>query len=190
MIRAPVAPMQDAAPLSFLSHPPYPERSKAKMRFERSTVLGALALLASTSLSATAAAQDPRPERPRLPPLPQQIGRPDTTTALPSIPTPVIKFPVPGPVLVEEYAPGRSGPRETVEFMLPGRLRPLRVEYEVIDGLAIAEGDIILGRASEMASAQRQRELCRGDVCTVRQPLMMRTGESFLWPSGGDPLPD
>lgn len=85
---------------------------------------------------------------------------------------------------VEQYAPGRSGRRDVIAFYLPGRPRPIRIPYEVIDGLAIAEGDIILGRAADMAVVERQRAECRGDVCTVRSPLLARTGESYLWPAG------
>jgi hypothetical protein len=47
-----------------------------------------------------------------------------------------------------EYAPGRSG--EVREITLPGPEGPFRFSYEVIDGLAIVEGDMILGDAAEL----------------------------------------
>ncbi|MDF1521268.1 MAG: M12 family metallopeptidase [Trueperaceae bacterium] len=47
-----------------------------------------------------------------------------------------------------EYAPGVSG--EIREITLPGPEGPFSFSYEVIDGLAIVEGDMILGDAQEL----------------------------------------
>ena len=47
-----------------------------------------------------------------------------------------------------EYAPGVSG--EVREITLPGPDGPFSFSYEVIDGLAIVEGDMILGDAQEL----------------------------------------
>jgi len=47
-----------------------------------------------------------------------------------------------------EYAPGVSG--EVREITLPGPSGPFSFSYEVIDGLAIVEGDMILGDAQEL----------------------------------------
>lgn len=47
-----------------------------------------------------------------------------------------------------EYAPGVSG--EVREITLPGPDGPFTFSYEVIDGLAIVEGDMILGDAQEL----------------------------------------
>ena len=47
-----------------------------------------------------------------------------------------------------EYAFGASG--EVREIALPGPSGPFRFSYEVIDGLAIVEGDMILGDAQEL----------------------------------------
>jgi hypothetical protein len=85
---------------------------------------------------------------------------------------------------VEQFAPNRSGQSETMRYILPGRPQAITVHYQVINGLAIAEGDIVLGPAEEVRTAERQRAQCRGDICTARQPLMQRTGEGFLWPAG------
>jgi len=62
----------------------------------------------------------------------------------------------------ERAFPGRSGPRVSGLIETAYGLRP--VEYEVIDGLAVFEGDIILGSADEVArsselNATRHREL-------------------------------
>lgn len=87
--------------------------------------------------------------------------------------------------MVEEYAPGRSGPQGSVNYLLPGRDRAIPILYEEIDGLAIAEGDIILGPISEIEGVEDFREEeCEGDVCTSYQPLIVRKGESFRWPAG------
>lgn len=47
-----------------------------------------------------------------------------------------------------EYAPGVSG--DVREITLPGPEGPFTFYYEVIDGLAIVEGDMILGDAAEL----------------------------------------
>jgi len=49
----------------------------------------------------------------------------------------------------EQYAPDRSGPRAVVNFRLPGADRASRIPVQVIDGLLIAEGDIVLGPAPQ-----------------------------------------
>jgi hypothetical protein len=62
------------------------------------------------------------------------------------------------------------------------------VFYEVVDGLAVVEGDIILGRAdqldewswSEQASTTRRE----GDVVTRGQPLTVVSNLDKLWPDG------
>jgi hypothetical protein len=97
---------------------------------------------------------------------------------------PRIQLSLPSAPTVEQFSPSRSGPTDTMRYLLPGRTQAITVHYQVIDGLAIAEGDIVLGPAEQIRTAERQRAQCRGDICTARQPLMQRTGEGFLWPAG------
>ena len=85
---------------------------------------------------------------------------------------------------LEEYAPGRSGPRASISYKLAGKGRTANLEYEIIDGLAIYEGDIILGRHADMARAPEQRRTCVGDICSIQSPLIRIAGENYLWPAG------
>ncbi len=62
-------------------------------------------------------------------------------------PTPVAPFP---PGNAYEYAPGVTGPVETLSVPGPGG-QDLTFRYQVIDGLAVYQGDIILGTAAELA---------------------------------------
>lgn len=84
----------------------------------------------------------------------------------------------------EQHSPDRKGRRDTVQFVLPGREHAIPIEYEEIDGLAIAEGDIILGPVSEMRQVDASRAACTDDLCQTEQPLSARVGQSFRWPAG------
>jgi astacin (peptidase family M12A) len=84
----------------------------------------------------------------------------------------------------EAYAPNRSGPGASVAYKLAGKGSTVNINYEIIDGWAIAEGDIILGRHDEMMSASAERRSCSGDICSVQSPLVRRSGENYLWPGG------
>ncbi|HEX8229707.1 MAG TPA: M12 family metallopeptidase [Chloroflexia bacterium] len=53
--------------------------------------------------------------------------------------------------MAEEYRPGATGDIRT-GWVTRGTLPPILARYEVIDGLAVFEGDIILGRADEIPS--------------------------------------
>jgi hypothetical protein len=85
-----------------------------------------------------------------------------------------------------EYAPGRSGPRSTIPYSMADRLRRANLEYEDIDGLAIVEGDIILGKTGELQTPRSRTRppVCGNDVCTSQLPLLSILGESYLWPGG------
>ena len=94
---------------------------------------------------------------------------------------------VPTVTLVQSSNPeygAESGPRYTIDYAMPrsGKLVPL--EYEVVDGYAIYEGDIILGRHDELQSVAGDRHQCQDGVCTRGQALTRRTGASYLWPAG------
>lgn len=52
----------------------------------------------------------------------------------------------------EAYAPGRDGEIRTSQVILPGETEPTTITYEVIDGLAIYQGDIILGEADTLST--------------------------------------
>ncbi|MFO7546450.1 MAG: M12 family metallopeptidase [Trueperaceae bacterium] len=53
---------------------------------------------------------------------------------------------------VESHAPGRSGEVREGPVLLPGSDAPVTIRYEVIDGLAIYQGDIILGEADMLGT--------------------------------------
>lgn len=53
---------------------------------------------------------------------------------------------------VESYAPGRTGEVRTSLVVLPGESEPAMVTYEVFDGLAIFEGDIVLGEVDGLTT--------------------------------------
>ena len=80
-----------------------------------------------------------------------------------------------------------------------GVYRGRPVTFQVVDGLAIIEGDIILGRVEDLTSSQKPlqeiqaKKQGRGD----KKEAVSRTGEDFRWPDGmmpytinADDLPD
>ncbi len=109
------------------------------------------------------------------------IGKtPDSGVTLP----PVVALPTIVRVEEEAYAPDRTGPGASVAYKLAGKGSVVDINYEIIDGLAIAEGDIILGRHDAMTRADTERRSCSGDICSVQSPLIRRSGENYLWPGG------
>jgi hypothetical protein len=52
----------------------------------------------------------------------------------------------------ESYAPGRTGEIRELSVVLPGESTPTTVTVEVVDGLAIFQGDIILGEADALST--------------------------------------
>src|SRR5690606_34957381 len=64
-----------------------------------------------------------------------------------------------------EYAPGRSGEVKSVTLQGPDG-QPFSFSYEIIDGLAILEGDMIIGTAEELASLED------ADGVTVQSTLL------------------
>lgn len=78
----------------------------------------------------------------------------------------------------------------TANIVLPGETARTLVHYEVVDGLAIVDGDIILGPVSQLqdrydvpaeTSAQPP---CTSSVCTIQQPLNVVSNLELLWPNG------
>ncbi len=120
-------------------------------------------------------------------PTPPVITPPPTGPVILGLPSGVIVNPgVLAARRVEEeaYAPNRSGPGASVAYKLAGKGSTVNINYEIIDGLAIAEGDIILGRHDAMVRTDTERRSCRGDICSVQSPLVRRSGENYLWPGG------
>ncbi|HEX7977110.1 MAG TPA: M12 family metallopeptidase, partial [Gemmatimonadaceae bacterium] len=70
--------------------------------------------------------------------------------------------------------------------------KPMQVRYEVHDGLAVWQGDIILGRVDEVSTTRMgARPILRGGPATLsRSPLggpqktVIIDGDSFRWPGG------
>ena len=89
-----------------------------------------------------------------------------------------------------EYAPGRSGPTATVEYYMFDRSQRPTLTYEIIDGLAIFEGDMILGRVSELQAPRpvKSARMCVGDACPSQQALSAIFGETYRWPGGVIPF--
>ncbi len=85
---------------------------------------------------------------------------------------------------LEEFAPGQYGPKATIAYRMAGKERAVNLNYEIINGMAIYEGDIILGRHDDLVGAPAKRRACTGDVCSVQSPLISIEGENYLWPGG------
>ncbi len=88
-----------------------------------------------------------------------------------------------------EHAPGRSGEVRTVSLLGPDG-QPFAFTYEVIDGLAIVEGDMIIGTAEELEALAED-----ADGITVQSVVLYRQVcwqvlwidvhcEHYRWPDG------
>lgn len=78
---------------------------------------------------------------------------------------------------------GENGPVEATLFRLPGAEEAMPIQYEAVDGVAIAEGDIILGPLDEIRSESSGRA-CSGELCSIASPLIATNNASYLWPGG------
>lgn len=90
----------------------------------------------------------------------------------------------------EVYRIGAVGPERTMNIVLPGSDTAETVTYMEIDGLAIAEGDIILGTLDELDSWRTSvdEEVSSTDGSrTRRQGLLARKNTKYLWPGGRIP---
>lgn len=91
---------------------------------------------------------------------------------------------------VERYRPGARGDVRSLELVLPGDWETTEIFYEVIDGLAIVEGDIILGSADDLDRWTPEPQEARsgvaqeGDIATSAQPLNVVSNLDVLWPGG------
>jgi Astacin (Peptidase family M12A) len=157
---------------------------------------GVVALARGGALTPTIVVPRPVEPNPALPQVGPAIVAPQPTTPTITLPSGPVILGAPGGVIidpgvlmprrveVEAYAPSRSGPRASVAYKLAGKGQTVNINYEIIDGLAVTEGDIILGRHDEMMSASAERRSCRGEICSVQSPLIRRSGENYLWPGG------
>jgi hypothetical protein len=75
---------------------------------------------------------------------------------------------------LESYAPGKAGETRVVELVLPGETTPTQVTVEVIDGLMIYQGDIVLGEAPSSAG--------------VAPASVVITEEAARWPDATVPF--
>ena len=92
----------------------------------------------------------------------------------------------------EQYHPelsdGRSG---SVLFHLPFSNLPETINYDIINGYAVMEGDILLGRVDAEGKLIIKRQpgnepafSPESDAEVRQQPLIIRTGWQFRWPDG------
>lgn len=86
-----------------------------------------------------------------------------------------------------EYAPGRSGEVKTLTLQGPSG-DPFTFSYEIIDGLAIVEGDMIIGTEEEMAALEDadgitvQSTLLYSRVCWTFLFVDLHC-ENYRWPN-------
>lgn len=95
--------------------------------------------------------------------------------------------PPPSPGDLEVYRRDADGPVRTMDIILPGRAELETITYQEVDGVAVAEGDIILGTVAELdewAAAIEDETGGSGALQTRRQGLNMRNNVKFLWPGG------
>ena len=59
----------------------------------------------------------------------------------------------------------------TATLVLPGHSKPTTVTYDIVDGLAMFEGDIILGKVDSQGSLIQSRNL-RYPRCSYRHPSL------------------
>ncbi|MEQ8433621.1 MAG: M12 family metallopeptidase [Oceanicaulis sp.] len=123
----------------------------------------------------------------------QTPDRIDPTTPVPDIDPTLLPEGLQLPAIsaqdIEHYDSSQRGEVDMRRIVFPGGSRETEVYYEVIDGLAIVEGDIILGPADDLDAwdapqeqpAQRRRE---GDTVTAAQPLNTVSNLEMLWPNG------
>lgn len=94
------------------------------------------------------------------------------------------EFP-PGTAL--EYKPGASGPVVNATLPVPGGT-PFSFSYEVIDGLAIYQGDMILGSAADFETINDADEITTESTALYRRVCWTFLGinvhcENYRWPN-------
>ena len=90
-----------------------------------------------------------------------------------------------GSAAVEGHgAKGSAVSKKTGEILLPGAREPVKLTYEVVNGQAILEGDMVLGSAAKVEQFSLQRRSCRGADCPWTSRGGRRRPESYRWPGG------
>jgi hypothetical protein len=93
------------------------------------------------------------------------------------------------PTYEEVYRNDATGPIRTVNIVLPGATMPQTITYQEVDGLAVTEGDIILGRAADLDRWQEAAQPeASGGPGVRRQGLNAVANTDFLWPGGVIPF--
>lgn len=77
-----------------------------------------------------------------------------------------------------------TGPANEVAFVFPGLSEPETVDYQVLDGYAVHEGDIVLGPVSELLATPEVGPRDGGGLATRESPLTAMNNERFYWPDG------
>ena len=100
----------------------------------------------------------------------------------------------PSPMSPETYAQDRHGEIRSIQFEPPFRPgQVVTLDFEIIDGLAVFQGDIILGPADQVndmvfdpAEIQGESVLSdqSDDLAAIEQYMLVRRGRDVLWPNG------
>lgn len=83
-------------------------------------------------------------------------------------------------------APRASGDVKSATVNLPRHPSPVTIQYEVHNGVAIFQGDIELGKESELNAPVRRGYAwsSKDRVGMISQPLAVKAGDDVLWPGG------
>jgi len=85
---------------------------------------------------------------------------------------------------VEDLAPGAPRERRTAPILFPGARKPVTVTFAVIDGMAVFEGDILLGRVDGLGSAGGPHSADTQLAGQFPQGIGVRPTHGNLWPGG------
>lgn len=85
--------------------------------------------------------------------------------------------------VAESFRPHRLGNQGAMPLFLPGSIRQQLVKYEVVDGMAVMEGDILLGPVEQLAFRYGIPWMAPTNV----KSAVARTGRNHLWPNAEIP---
>jgi hypothetical protein len=92
------------------------------------------------------------------------------------------------PMVVEAFRSNATGPVRTINIIPPGGTQRQTVTYQEIDGYAVAEGDMILGKVADLSRWEQATEIeTGGDPNVRRQGLNAIANTQMLWPNGRIP---
>jgi len=163
-----------------------------------STILGIAVLIAAVAANAEAPAGIQQLAEQQVPPGEVPQSRPHTDAVGPLLPSELRQAPTPrraavvppitdggaSAALERHGASGRLGPTKTAQVLLPGARRPVKLTYEIVAGMAVFEGDIVLGPAVKVEQFSLQHRSCRGQDCPWRSSRGRLRAESYRWPGG------